>query len=60
MGASLVGVVFILPTYLIVLVISVFYVDYHGLPQVQALFYGIAPVVIAIAAVAGILLYQAR
>lgn len=47
-GASLVGLVFILPTYLIVLLISVVYVGYRGLPLVQALFYGIGPVVIAI------------
>src|SRR5574340_641132 len=48
LGASLVGIVFILPTFLIVLVISVLYVAYHGLSPVQALFYGIGPVVIAI------------
>src|SRR5512142_124975 len=40
-GASLVGIVFIFPTYLIVLIISVLYVTYHGLSVVQALFYGI-------------------
>ncbi len=50
LGASLVGIVFIRPTYLIVLAISVSYVAYHGLSFVQALFYGIGPVVIAIVA----------
>ncbi len=50
LGASLVGLVFILPTYLIVLAVSIFYVTYHGLSLVQALFYGIGPVVIAIVA----------
>jgi chromate transporter len=49
-GASLVGIVFILPTYLIVLAVSALYVAYHGLALVQALFYGIGPVVIAIVA----------
>src|SRR6266568_8009395 len=49
-GASLVGIVFILPTFLIVLAISYLYVAYQGLTIVQALFYGIGPVVIAIVA----------
>lgn len=53
-GASLVGVVFILPTYLIVLVVSVLYVTYHGLSVVQALFYGIGPAVIAIVALSAL------
>ncbi len=54
LGASLVGIVFILPTYLIVLVISVLYVAYNGLAVVQALFYGIGPVVIAIVALSAV------
>ncbi len=49
-GASLVGIVFILPAFLIVLAISYFYVAYQGLSSVQALFYGIGPAVIAIVA----------
>ncbi len=53
-GASLVGIVFILPTYLIVLAISALYVAYHGLSLVQALFYGIGPVVIAIVAISAV------
>lgn len=53
-GASLVGIVFILPTYLIVLAISALYVAYHGLSVVQALFYGIGPVVIAIVALSAV------
>jgi chromate transporter len=47
-GASLIGIVFILPAFLIVLAVSVLYVAYHGLSLVQALFYGIGPVIIAI------------
>lgn len=54
LGASLVGVMFILPTYLIVLIISALYVAYHGLSLVQALFYGIGPVVIAIVAISAV------
>ncbi|MBJ6749857.1 chromate efflux transporter [Geomonas anaerohicana] len=49
-GASLVGIVFILPTLLIVIVISWLYVSYHGLAVVQALFYGMGPTIIAIVA----------
>jgi len=49
-GASLVGIVFILPTFLIVIVISGLYVAYHGLSAVQALFYGMGPTIIAIVA----------
>src|SRR5438477_5259778 len=51
LGASLVGIVFILPPYLIVVVIAAFYVKYNGLAIVQALFYGIGPAVIAIIAI---------
>jgi chromate transporter len=53
-GASLVGIVFILPAFLIVLVISVFYVRFQGLSIVQSLFYGIGPVVIAIVALSAL------
>ncbi len=54
LGASLVGIVFILPTYLIVLAVSIFYVRFHGLSVVQALFYGIGPAVIAIVALSAL------
>jgi chromate transporter len=49
-GASLVGIAFILPAFLLVVVISYFYVAFQGLTIVQALFYGIGPAVIAIVA----------
>jgi chromate transporter len=58
-GASLVGVVFILPPYLIVVVIAAFYVKYNGLAIVQALFYGIGPAVIAIIAISAYKLARA-
>lgn len=47
-GASLIGIVFVLPAYLLVVAVAFFYVRYGGLPMVQALFYGIGPAVIAI------------
>ncbi len=58
-GASLVGIVFILPAFLIVLAISFFYVAYQGLTIVQALFYGIGPAVIAIVAHSAVRLAKA-
>jgi chromate transporter len=58
-GASLIGIVFILPPYLIVVVIAALYVDYNGLAAVQALFYGIGPAVIAIIAISAVRLARA-
>lgn len=55
-GASLAGLAFVLPTFFIVLVISMLYVAYDGLPVVLALFYGIGPVVIAIVARSAVML----
>src|SRR5919199_2428418 len=52
LGATLVGVAFIVPSFLMVLALSWLYVAYGGLPWMQALFYGIGAVVIAIIAVA--------
>ncbi len=54
LGASLVGLVFVLPPFLIVIVVAMLYVNYNGLPIVQALFYGIGPAVIAIVAVSAV------
>ncbi len=48
LGASIIGLVFILPAFLVVLIISALYVNFNGLSIVQALFYGIGPVIIAI------------
>src|SRR6266702_3646417 len=58
-GASLVGIVFILPAFVIVLAISFLYVAFQGLAIVQALFYGIGPVVIAIVAYSAVRLAKA-
>jgi chromate transporter len=49
-GATIVGLLFILPSFLIVWAIAVAYVAYGGLPWMQALFYGIGAAVIGIIA----------
>src|SRR5688572_26123145 len=49
-GATIVGICFILPSFLIVWAIAVAYVAYGGLPWMQALFYGIGAAVIGIIA----------
>ncbi len=52
LGATLVGLAFILPSFLIVVAISLAYVAYGGLWWMQALFYAIGATVIAIIAIA--------
>lgn len=52
LGALLTAVAFIAPSFLVVLAVAVAYVRYSGLTIVRGLFYGIAPAVIAIIAVA--------
>ncbi len=47
-GATLVGVAFILPSFLMVLVLAALYVHYGSLPWIQGMFYGIGAAVIAI------------
>jgi chromate transporter len=51
-GALAVAAAFIAPSFLLVLTAAAIYRRYSGLPIVQSLFYGIAPVVVAIIAVA--------
>jgi chromate transporter len=48
LGATLTGLLFILPPFLIVLAVAALYVTLQGLPVIQALFYGIGPAAIAI------------
>ena len=48
LGATLVGLAFILPSFLIVLVLAKLYIQFNGLPIMQSLFFGIGPAVIAI------------
>ncbi len=47
-GASLVSAAFILPSFLIVLVLSALYIRYGGIPWLRGAFYGIGAAVIAI------------
>jgi chromate transporter len=51
-GAFLAAVAFIAPSFLLVLTVAVIYSRYQGSHLVQALFYGIAPAVMAIIAIA--------
>ena len=51
-GATLVGLAFILPSFFMVLGLSALYVAYGGMPWMQSVFYGIGAVIIAIIAVA--------
>lgn len=57
-GAAAVAAAFILPSFLIVLGVAVVYRHYAGLPVVQALFYGIAPAVMAIITIAAVKLLR--
>src|SRR5581483_560803 len=50
LGATAVGVAFILPSFLMVLGLSAAYVRFGGLPWMQGMFYGIAAAVIGIIA----------
>jgi chromate transporter len=50
LGATLVGIAFVIPSFLMVLAISALYVRYDGLPQLQSVFYGIGATVVAIIA----------
>lgn len=50
LGATLVGLAFVLPSFFMVLIIGFAYVQYGGLPWMQAIFYGIGAAVIGIIA----------
>jgi chromate transporter len=50
LGATLAGIAFVLPSFLMVLAIGWAYVHYGGLPWMQAVFYGVGPCVIGIIA----------
>jgi chromate transporter len=52
LGATIVGLAFVLPSFLMVVAISLAYVAYGGLWWMQALFYAIGATVIAIIAIA--------
>src|SRR5262250_1145725 len=50
LGATLVGIAFVLPSFLMVLALSWAYVRFGGLPWMQGMFYGIGAAVIGIIA----------
>jgi len=54
LGALAAAAAFVLPSFLIVVGLGFFYVRYQGLPWVQAVFYGIAPAIMAIIAIAAV------
>ncbi|MFN8591994.1 MAG: chromate transporter [Thermomicrobiales bacterium] len=52
LGATLVGLAFVLPSFLMVLALAALYVNFGGLWWMQAAFYGVSAAVIAIIAIA--------
>lgn len=52
LGATLVGLAFVLPSFLMVLALSALYVEFDGLWWMQAVFYGVSAAVIGIIAIA--------
>ncbi len=54
LGAFLVAIPFIAPSFALVVAVAAVYVRYQGLAVVQSLFYGIAPGVMAIIAIAAV------
>src|SRR5918997_1633605 len=52
LGATLVGLAFVLPSFLMVLILSALYVSFGGLWWMQAVFYGVSAAVIGIIAIA--------
>jgi chromate transporter len=53
-GALATSLTFILPSFILVLAVAVLYVQFQGLAVVQAIFYGVAPAVMAIIAFAAV------
>ena len=54
LGALTTAALFVLPSLVLVLAVAAIYVPNQGLPVVQSLFYGIAPAVMAVIAVAAV------
>jgi chromate transporter len=57
-GATLVGVAFVLPSFLMVVALGWAYLQYGGLSWMQAVFYGVGPAVIGIIAISAYKLTQ--
>src|SRR5881227_3759358 len=58
-GAIAVAVPFVLPPFLLVTAVAVFYAKYQGLPWVHDVFLGVGPAVLAIIAIAAVKLARA-
>ncbi|MCI1189816.1 chromate transporter [Hymenobacter sp. DH14] len=54
LGATLVGLAFVLPSFLMVLALSIAYTAYGGLPWMQAVFYGVGAGVIGLITVSAV------
>jgi chromate transporter len=50
LGATLVGIAFVIPSFIIVLLLGMAYVQFDGLPWMQSMFYGVGAAVIGIIA----------
>jgi len=50
-GATLAGIAFVIPSFLMVLALGYAYMHYHGLSWMQSIFYGVGPAVIGIMAI---------
>ena len=59
LGALAVSLPFVVPPFVIVTAIAVLYAEYQGLPTVQHVFFGVAPAVLAIIAIASYRLARA-
>ena len=51
LGATLAGLAFVLPSFLMVVALGMAYVSYGGLPWMQAVFYGVGAAVLGIMAI---------
>jgi chromate transporter len=49
-GAAVIGAAFVLPSFLMVIALALFYIRFGGLPWMQGIFYGVGAAVIAIIA----------
>ncbi len=58
LGATLVGLAFILPSFILVVLLGIAYTHFGGLPWMQALFYGISAAVIGIISISAYKLTQ--
>ena len=58
LGATLTGIAFVLPSFLMVVAIGKIYVTFGGIPLMQAIFYGVGAAVIGIIAVSSYKLTQ--